>query len=98
MSKERLEDIKSYYSEMQSFDPGTQSDIKFLIEQAERAGELEEENKLLKLSYDNNTSVGMDLLKQNKRYREKISMALSDMDDYDFESARLNLRHALLNC
>lgn len=97
MSKERSEDIKSYYSEMQSFDPGTQSDIKFLIEQAERAGELEEENKLLKLSYDNNTSVGMDLLKQNKRYREKIRMALSDMDDYDFESARLILRHALLN-
>jgi len=40
-----LEEIKQYYSRMESLDEYTQSDIKWLIEQAERAQELEEENK-----------------------------------------------------
>jgi chromosome segregation ATPase len=44
MSKERLEAIRHYYREMESFDPGTQSDINWLIEQAERVQELEEIN------------------------------------------------------
>src|SRR5699024_8367963 len=79
MSKERLEEIRHYYREMESFDPGTQSDINWLIEQAERVQELERVNKQLKgnLSvykgyYKNTLKINEDVVEENKKYREGL--------------------------
>ena len=74
MSKERLEEIKQYYSRMESLDEYTQSDIKWLIEQAERAQELEEENKLLRFIAEENKIAHEQKVKQNKRYREALEL------------------------
>src|SRR5690625_41515 len=74
MSKERLEEIKQYYSRMESLDEYTQSDIKWLIEQAERVQELENENRILRTVAESNKYIGEQYLEQNKRYREALEL------------------------
>ena len=81
MSKERLEAIRHYYREMESFDPGTQSDINWLIEQAERVQELEEENINLKAIKAGNEELIKILEQQNKRYREALEF-YADENNY----------------
>src|SRR5690625_493573 len=81
MSKERLEEIKQYYSRMESLDEYTQSDIKWLIEQAERAQELEKFKRDVEQMYryihlNSKKSVREKeaLQGQNKRYREALEL------------------------
>src|SRR5690625_4844981 len=74
MSKERLEEIKQYYSRMESLDEYTQRDIKWLIEQAERAQELEGENKLLRFITEENKIAHEQKVKQNKRYQKALEL------------------------
>ena len=50
------------------------SDLQFLIEQAERVEELEEE---IEQEYSNHKDLEASLIKQNKRYREAIEKAKS---------------------
>src|SRR5690625_5177206 len=85
MSKERLEEIKQYYSRMESMPWDTQEDIRFLIEQAERVQELENVNRVLKKA-----NVGSERAKErlrewvdelemeNECYREAIERALGE--------------------
>src|SRR5690625_5721113 len=81
MSKERLEEIKQYYSRMESLDEYTQSDIKWLIEQAERVQELEKFKRDVEQMYryihlNSKKSVREKeaLQEQNKRYREALEL------------------------
>lgn len=62
---ERLEEIKRYYSSAESLHPDIQEDIQWLIQQAEKAEELESDIKANKKSVD-------WLLYQNKRYKEAL--------------------------
>ena len=72
MSKKRLEEIKTWLN--RGFDL-TEEDIEWLIEQAERVQELEEEKERYQSGRNVavKTKMKMDELeKQNKRYREAI--------------------------
>src|SRR5690554_6544296 len=77
MNKERLEAIRHYYREMESFDRGTKSDINWLIEQAERVQELESKlNRQIEIGYKFEGEV-YDLAKENKRYREALNSIIA---------------------
>lgn len=82
MSKERLEEIirKEAYLE------GTndlvmvinKDDYRWLIKQAERVEDLENENRILRTVAESNKYIGEQYLEQNKRYREAIERALDE--------------------
>ena len=75
MSKERMDDIKEAY-EMNKYDENYglgMKDIEWLIEQAERVHELEENNKNLKALRSINRKERMRIHDQNKRYREYLA-------------------------
>jgi len=91
MSKERLEEIKQYYSKMSALDPGTQEDILWLIEQAERVDELERKNYDLREDLAGRHSTVEELNEkidklwiQNKCYREAIQEAMELNHDENF--------------
>jgi len=91
MSKKQLEEIKHYYREMNSFDPGTQSDINWLIEQAERVQELEEKYYNLKESAYETQMDFLDANKyrniykeQNKRYREALEEIMKIQENHEW--------------
>src|SRR5690625_3387938 len=93
MSKERLEEIKQYYSRMESLDEYTQRDIKWLIEQAERVQELEKFKRDVEQMYryihlNSKKSVREKeaLQEQNKRYREELDVigeVINSVDNAD---------------
>src|SRR5690625_651382 len=81
MSKERMEEIKQYYSRMESLDEYTQSDIKWLIEQAERAQELEKFKRdveqmyrYIQINSKKSVSEKEAVQEQNKSYREALEL------------------------
>src|SRR5690625_1295462 len=81
MSKERLEEIKQYYSRMESLDEYTQRDIKWLIEQAERVQELEEFKlkvekmyKYIHINAKKSVAEKEKLEQQNKRYQKALEL------------------------
>ena len=85
MSKERMDDIKEAY-EMNKYDENYglgMKDIEWLIEQAERVHELEENNKNLKVLRSINRKERMIIHEQNKRYREALNEIKQDIQgDY----------------
>lgn len=89
--RERLEIIKD--KQMQMYELST-FDNNWLIEQAERAQELEEQLQGMHIMYDTRLAKSDEFEKQNKRYRE----ALLKMNDYDIElgDMREDLQEKLL--
>src|SRR5690625_2784441 len=69
MSKERLERIK----ERVNYHGHLDDDVEWLIEQAERVEELEEEKDEWKDTAQSYYMTNQELREQNKRYREVIS-------------------------
>src|SRR5690625_1526058 len=91
MSKKQLEEIKHYYREMNSFDPGTQADINWLIEQAERVQAMEEKYYNLKESAYETQMDFIDANKyrniykeQNKRYREALEEIMKIQENHEW--------------
>ncbi|WP_193064886.1 hypothetical protein [Oceanobacillus oncorhynchi] len=85
---ERLEEIKRYYSSAESLHPDIQEDIQWLIQQAEKAEELESDIKANKKSVD-------WLLYQNKRYKEALEKIAFDEKSQFFERCPKIAKEAL---
>src|SRR5690625_1090470 len=77
MSKERLEDIKHEHDFLGVIHRSEH--IEWLIEQAERVEELEDENRILRTVAESNKYIGEQYLEQNKRYREAMQNARSEL-------------------
>ena len=75
MSKKRLEEIKTWLN--RGFDL-TEEDIEWLIEQAGRVQELEEDLTKYRNGLEFQLLINNSIKKQNKRYREAIERALGE--------------------
>ena len=98
MSKERMDDIKEAY-EMNKYDENYglgMKDIEWLIEQAERVHELEENNKNLKVLRSINRKERMIIHEQNKRYREAIKKSATIIKSLPRTSGKTKLYNTLI--
>src|SRR5690625_1554890 len=80
MSKERLERIK----ERVNYHGHLDDDVEWLIEQAERVEELEEERDEWKDTAQSYYMTNQELREQNKRYREALKF-YADRENYFFD-------------
>lgn len=78
MSKERLESIENTWHTPIGDRFVSDEDIEWLIEQAERVEELEDDKEYLHELIDKTAKRLENLIEQNKRYREAIEKAKSE--------------------
>ncbi|PWU66564.1 hypothetical protein [Gracilibacillus dipsosauri] len=88
------ERVKQLAEEKQELEQSCKRTIK---KQHNQILELQDEGKRQRIQYLKLCDHADRLEQQNKRYEEAIGMALSDIDDYDFESVKKGLLQALQN-
>lgn len=97
MSKERLEEIKERFGATQrlyneplkvTITEEFKGDISYLVEQAERVQELEDELLYYKMA----TESYVDMEQQNKRYREAIAKTIEDLENGCLWDALVSLK------
>ena|SRR5690625_3395855 len=99
MSKERLEEIKQYYSRMESMPWDTQEDIRFLIEQAERVQELENVNRVLKKANEGSERdkerlrEQIDELEQELHFCQVTKLSMDSVEKYTDDLKKQNKRY-----
>jgi len=85
--RERLEKLKQYYSSIKGLDPDLQEDIPWLLEQADRLEQLEEEIE----NWRKVKEATVKLLDENKRYKQALEFYSDEYYYTNREEGTLNL-------